>query len=945
MAAARMAERAGAGIADLRISTRIEMETQELLRRQNVEPREPTVAPKLAPGRLAEVGQEQVALQTNIHSMNLESGERVYLYDMMIVGIRHRQDGRRNEEWITKKTKEDLLAQLRKDKARHVFKKMLEVCGAFLINPHAVFYDLQSLLYSMNRLELDGDVHTLRLESQHIPAEWKFDYVQIKIREANPEDFRLNLGDLHAFLDDNLEEKDVTLKTFLEIATSQFPLMEREHFLCFGNGRSYLLAPEDYGFTKDDLPMLSADVYLGVGAHKSVRCIEGPGGAGNASVAMVVETKKSPFYAVLPVLNVARMVIQDLEHASDADLRKLTERFKGLFVVATHTNATHKIKLVCKETARTHSFPGREGQPTTMNDYFKHKYKKEIRHQDVPLMQLEGRRPGDIIHLPMEFLEIADDQRVDTRHQTPAMLQKMIKAMPPAVRIEQNRRNVQALRFGDERLVENGIHINARPMKVNGRILPAPQLTFGNKNVSPDPSKGCKWDTRSVKYLQPATVSYWGVIFVSAGLSDRLSEGEVMQFVDRFVQECRQRGMKVPDPCFRSTCPADLDHFDEVMKGVRGQRLQYCLIIHTDHDTHIHDAMKRYEPLFHMVTQGVRVKTVLDVVRNGKPQTMENIVNKTNVKLGGLNYTLNMTDPKAKYMLSNDILFIGFGAEHPGGQPARTDEERSDGPPSIYAANTNKHPFEFVGDFKFQESRRDEKTKIIVKIITTCIENFLRNRRERPKHVIIYRNGCSEGQFANIIKYEVPLIYAALRKQNCLADVVLLVPNKKQQDVRLFQERVNSQDKPPAQNIKPGTVVDTHIVHPRVTEFYLNSHVALQGSAKTPRYTVLVNDPEFSLDKLQAMTYWLCYGHQIVGMPTSLPSPVYIALEYAKRGREIYNAHVARSSSSSGSGSQTGNSSDDPGSSNGGGRTRDLDYMSEIYSYTRCPLANKRVNA
>lgn len=32
-----------------------------------------------------------------------------------------------------------------------------------------------------------------------------------------------------------------------------------------------------------------------------------------------------------------------------------------------------------------------------MNDYFKHKYKKEIRHQDVPLMQLEGRRPGDIV--------------------------------------------------------------------------------------------------------------------------------------------------------------------------------------------------------------------------------------------------------------------------------------------------------------------------------------------------------------------------------------------------------------------------------------------------------------------------------------------------------------------------------------------------------------------
>ncbi|KAH7678335.1 WAGO-2 protein, partial [Aphelenchoides avenae] len=455
----------------------------------------------------------------------------------------------------------------------------------------------------------------------------------------------------------------------------------------------------------------------------------------------------------------------------------------------------------------------------------------------------------------------------------------------------------------------------------------------------------CKWETRGIKYLIPAVINEWGVIFVTAGPSDRIGDPEIKPFVDRFIQECRTRGMTINHPRFTATTPTHLGKFEEVMKAVRSQRLQYCLIIHTDNDTAVHDAMKMYETMFHVVTQGVRVKTVIDVVRNGKPQTMENIVNKTNVKLGGLNYSLNMSDPKAKYMLSDDILFIGFGAEHPGGHPARTDEERANGPPSIYAANTNKHPFEFVGDYKLQESRRDEKTKIIVKIITTCIEEFENNRRELPKYVIVYRNGCSEGQFANIIKYEVPLIYAALLEKDCAAKVTMLVPNKQQQDIRLFQQRISPQDKPTAQNIKPGSVVDTQIVHPRVTEFYLNSHVALQGSAKTPRYTVLVNDGELSIDKLEAMTYWLCYGHQIVNMPTSLPSPVYIALQYAKRGREIYNAHVIRSSSSSGSGSQTGNSSDDPGSSNASGRSRNFDFLSERLGYANTPLANKRVNA
>lgn len=42
------------------------------------------------------------------------------------------------------------------------------------------------------------------------------------------------------------------------------------------------------------------------------------------------------------------------------------------------------------------------------------------------------------------------------------------------------------------------------------------------------------------------------------------------------------------------------------------------------------------------------------------------------------------------------------------------------------------------------------------------------------------------------------------------------------------------------------------------------------------------------MDQLEGITYQLCYGHQIVYMPTSLPSPVYIADRYAERGQLLY---------------------------------------------------------
>lgn len=55
---------------------------------------------------------------------------------------------------------------------------------------------------------------------------------------------------------------------------------------------------------------------------------------------------------------------------------------------------------------------------------------------------------------------------------------------------------------------------------------------------------------------------------------------------------------------------------------------------------------------------------------------------------------------------------------------------------------------------------------------------------------------------------------------------------------------------------------------------------------------MLYDDANLTMDQLEGITYHLSFGHQIVFMPTSLPSPVYIAEAYAKRGRNLYNSHV-----------------------------------------------------
>ena len=36
-----------------------------------------------------------------------------------------------------------------------------------------------------------------------------------------------------------------------------------------------------------------------------------------------------------------------------------------------------------------------------------------------------------------------------------------------------------------------------------------------------------------------------------------------------------------------------------------------------------------------------------------------------------------------------------------------------------------------------------------------------------------------------------------------------------------------------------------------------------QGSARTPRYTVVVDDCDYKLDELQLLTHGLCFGFQV----------------------------------------------------------------------------------
>lgn len=57
------------------------------------------------------------------------------------------------------------------------------------------------------------------------------------------------------------------------------------------------------------------------------------------------------------------------------------------------------------------------------------------------------------------------------------------------------------------------------------------------------------------------------------------------------------------------------------------------------------------------------------------------------------------------------------------------------------------------------------------------------------------------------------------------------------------------------------------------------------------QYGECANELGMSVDQLQALMLCLANLHQVSACPISLPEPVYLADELAKRGRDVYTAY------------------------------------------------------
>ncbi|WOK92830.1 protein argonaute 1B-like isoform X1 [Canna indica] len=587
----------------------------------------------------------------------------------------------------------------------------------------------------------------------------------------------------------------------------------------------------------------------------------------------------------------------------DAERVKIKKALRGVKVEVTHRGTMrrkYRISGLTSQETRELSFTVDEtGTTKSVQQYFEETYGFVIQHKSLPCLQVGNpQRPN---YLPLEVCKIVEGQRYSKR-----LNDKQITALLKATCQHPHDRELNIIQTvhqnayqEDPYAKEFGIKISDKLASIEARVLPAPWLKYHETGREKDclPRIG-QWNMMNKKMVNGGSVKNWTCINFSRNIPENVARG----FCHELALMCRSCGMEFAlEPVLRllSARPDQVEgalkaHYHDAMNVLQplGKDLDLLIAILPDNNGSLYGDLKRVcETDLGIVSQCCLTKHVFKMSK----QYMANVALKINVKVGGRN-TVLADALKRRIPFVSDIPTIIFGADvthpHPGedSSPSIAAVVASQDWPEItkYAGlvSAQAHRQELIQDL-YKVSQDPQRGTVAGGMIRELLISFNKSTGVKPCRIIFYRDGVSEGQFYQVLLYELDAIRKACASLEAdYQPPVTFVVVQKRHHTRLFANNHNdhrSVDK--SGNILPGTVVDSKICHPTEFDFYLCSHAGIQGTSRPAHYHVLWDENNFTADALQSLTNNLCYTYARCTRSVSIVPPAYYAHLAAFRAR------------------------------------------------------------
>ncbi|KDP40242.1 hypothetical protein JCGZ_02240 [Jatropha curcas] len=635
-----------------------------------------------------------------------------------------------------------------------------------------------------------------------------------------------------------------------------------------------------------------------------------------------IDMASAAFIEPLPVIEfVAQLLGKDAlsRPLSDADRIKIKKALRGVKVEVTHRGnlrRKYRVSGLTSQPTRELVFPVDDNSTMkSVVEYFQEMYGFTIQHTHLPCLQVGNQKKAN--YLPMEACKIVEGQRYTKRlneRQITALLK--VTCQRPRDRENDILQTVQHNAYDqDPYAKEFGIKISEKLASVEARILPAPWLKYHETGKEKDclPQVG-QWNMMNKKMINGMTVNRWACINFSRSVQESVARG----FCNELAQMCQVSGMEFnPEPVIPiyNARPEQVEKalkhvYHASMNKTKGKELELLLAILPDNNGSLYGDLKRIcETDLGLISQCCLTKHVFKISK----QYLANVSLKINVKMGGRN-TVLLDAISCRIPLVSDIPTIIFGADvtHP--------ENGEDSSPSIAAVVASQdwpevtkyaglvcaqaHRQELIQDL-YKTWQDPVRGTVSGGMIRDLLVSFRKATGQKPLRIIFYRDGVSEGQFYQVLLYELDAIRKACAslEPNYQPPVTFIVVQKRHH-TRLFANNHrdrSSTDK--SGNILPGTVVDSKICHPTEFDFYLCSHAGIQGTSRPAHYHVLWDENNFTADGIQSLTNNLCYTYARCTRSVSVVPPAYYAHLAAFRAR-FYMEPEMQENGSTGHGSK-----------------------------------------
>ncbi|KAF9238677.1 Piwi domain-containing protein [Melanogaster broomeanus] len=549
-------------------------------------------------------------------------------------------------------------------------------------------------------------------------------------------------------------------------------------------------------------------------------------------------------------------------------------------VITTHTKCIVTIRGLSKKSAREYKI--------TVEQFFKLKYDLELKRPELPLLDA-----GNNNFLPPEVCDILPDQsfrgELSDRKHAQRMLDVACK--PPNVNAKEIvGRGLDLLGFQNPGPVLDafGVSVDPNMAVVPGRILNKPGLAY-SRNTTVTIDNRASWNLAKVKFAVGARLDKWAILVIKDGNNTDFNgtgDPELHKFADGFRGMCNKSGMDVPrNPAYAEVqLPPKADPFrDAAIRAIEGVLRNLMNKVHlTCEDSAIYDGL---ESLCDLQLDLATICVQSAKVRPAKPQYLANVALKVNMKMGGINHKLDAKS--GEWLRSAPTMVFGIDVTHPSPGSVK-------GTPSIVAvvASVDEHYAQYPATLAIRKSKvemiKRDGDNVLRDMFISRFELYeSRNNGSLPERVIIYRDGVSESQYAQLRQYELPQMQMAFtkfdRREAPYKPRLTIVVCGKRHHTRFYptEEGNAAMDGNPL----PGTVVDRGVTPAYEFDFFLQAHGGLKGTTRPTHYFVVHDENSFKADELQGVTNDLSYLFARATKAVSLVSPAYWADVACERGR------------------------------------------------------------